>query len=211
MTPKQLAELITKAIRKEIRAAMVSTRKTIKEEIRSAVRDEINSILEDASKTKQVQPEPEPASLSQLLSEEAIVVEGEPMFQGKGKIFDVLNQTAKENKGAGQLIPGGPQINEQKEFVFNTTNTPATTGNPVVDKTALAQKMGYGNDGMPDAGAAPVPETVAPAVQVPTTNADGKPINLNKVNPNVIQSMMRNYGGFLKKMDEKAKNVRGGV
>ena len=211
MTPKELAKLIATVVKKELR----EHKKLLKEEIRSAVRAEITSILEDAGKAKQL-PEPEPnTSLSQLLSEEEVTGEAQsPMFQGKGKIYDVLNQTAQESKGRGQLIPGnGEALNEQKEFVFNTNNTPAsTTGIPAADKASLAQKMGYG---LPPVAPVPGNVTVAaspqsPAtVQVPTTNADGKPINLNKVNPNVIQGMMRNYSGFLKKMDEKAKNVRG--
>ncbi len=217
MTPKQLVELIAKVVKKEIRAAMIANRKTLKEDIRSAVRAEITSILEDASGAKQVQPEPEPTSLSQLLSEEGVTENVEPIFQGKGKIFDVLNQTAVESKGKGQLIPSEVQgLNEQKEFVFNTTNTPASVpaGIAPINKAALAEKMGYGK--MPIAGGATpgqTPITVeaegAPdKVQVPTTNADGKPINLNKVNPDVIQSMMRNYSGFLKKMDNKVKQTR---
>ena len=218
---------------------MTETKKMVKEEVGKAVKKEILSILEDAGKkeTVQIPATVDPTSMAQLLSEEIPAEPTEKVFGGEGAIFDVLNQTADEfiNKGKS-AIPQDNGINEQKEFRFNTNNMNAKTGNitPQMDASAkqkMIDKMGYG-DNMANRyqespqGQIPVEQSVSKlpvkiaqprpsdgqplqSVQVPTINADGKPINLDKVNPDVVQSMMRNYSGFMKKMDDKIKFTRG--
>jgi hypothetical protein len=40
-------------------------------------------------------------------------------------------------------------------------------------------------------------------VELPTTNADGKPINYANVPMDLVQNMMKNYSGLLKKVETK--------
>ena len=199
MTSKELVTLISKIIKKEF----AETRKTLKEEIKNSVRSEINQILEDAS---QIRHQETNTSLSNILKEQHSpdISNMDTVFKHKGKIFDILNETANEYKN--KKLPPDTGVHGQQEYILNTQNTAIQT--PPINKAALAEKMGYGN--MTSNPSVPVPGNEQPvAIQLPTTNPDGRPINLNKVDPNIIQNMIKNYSSIMKKVDEKAKRSRG--
>jgi len=240
LTKKVLQDMMKQAAKDAIKEVIKEIRPTIKRTIREEfykMLDEADSNRSEPQ--RQIVQEQDELSMAHILSQDVEEDEARQAVQQKifsgGQFADVLNQTANQYRGRSigrEAAAGGAGmygINEQKEFVLNTGNVPVA--NQQIYRSSLIDKMGYG-DGFTKVGAkASVPGVSAKpqsalsqivgktarkpdrpvSVSLPTKNADGRPINFNNVPADIVQNMMRDYSGTLKKLESRSSFVRGGA
>jgi len=220
MTKKELQKMISESVRNTII-------KEIKPLIKRTIREEFYKIIEEAGSQEEKEDDLSMVNLLEQNVEEDETRQQvqEKIFKSGGRFDNILNQTA--NQYSGRSISKDTGLNEQKEFVLNTDSI---NMNQEIDRGDLAAKMGYG-DGFKKVGGtvkAPGTENKKPSplsqivnktqrkpdqpvkVSLPTKNADGRPINFDKVPVDIVQNMMKDYSGILKKMEGKSSFVRGG-
>ena len=220
MTKKELQEIITIAIRTVVQ-------KEIKPLIEATIRKEFYKILneaETAAKPKRtiIVEDDDNTSLLSLIEEDidsdpARAQINEKIFKGKTPFADVLNQTADAVKNrtgiyANPLKQTGSQVKMKlnNDGLATTAPIDAQMSTRTYNRSEMAAKIGYGD--MPKIGvdnkvkniiakdptSAPLNE-----IELPTTNADGKPINYANVPQDIVKNMMKNYSGLLKKVESK--------
>jgi len=216
--------------KKELQAMMiVAVRKVFKEDIKplieTTIRKEFYKILSEAEETKPkkgILVEDDNTSLMSLLDEpendSARAHVTKKIFNGKTPFADVLNQTADEFRNkSGVYANPSKEVGSQVKMKLNNdglaTTAPIDAQMPTqtYNRSEMAAKMGYGD--MPKIGIDnkvkniiakdPTPSAPLNEVELPATNADGKPINYANVPQDIVKNMMKNYSGLLKKVESK--------
>ena len=137
------------------------------------------------------------------------------------RIHICLNQTANDvTNRAGiysnpnKYAAAGDQVKMKLNNDGLATTAPIDAQMPTqpYNRSEMAAKMGYG-DMIPNTKdnkvrkiLAKEPTTEATPlteVELPATNADGKPINYANVPMDLVKNMMKDYSGLMKKVDSK--------
>ena len=225
MTKQELQKIVYLSVKKVFK-------EEVKPLIEFTIKKEFNKILSEAETTPKPQrtimtEETMPAgtSLVGLMNEET---EADParaevskkIFNDKNPFASVLNQTANDvTNRAGiysnpnKYAAAGDQVKMKLNNDGLATTAPIDAQMPTqtYNRSEMAAKMGYGD--MPKIGIDnkvkniiakdPTPSAPLNEVELPATNADGKPINYANVPQDIIKNMMKNYSGLLKKVESK--------
>lgn len=184
MDAKKLANMIAKIVKLEIKETVSKHLTPI---IKKTIREEFNNILQ---RIEIIEQQKKSTSLENLISNSEPIIK--PFQNKKGAIYEILNQTAQERV-------------EQKPI-----NSEQISDQIILTKEQLNQNMDIKNEHPKQYN---VPQTQEnkqlQTISLPTTSADGRAIDYNKINPNIINRMMKNYSSFLKKTEDKVKINRG--
>lgn len=197
MTKKELTMIIAASVKGAIRMTLREEfipiiRKAIKQEFyRLAQEVESNSKQKKQSTTTNFDENMSLVGLMNENQEEDInrKIINKKIFNNNGRFSDILNETANNHRS----IPKDAVSSNQIE----------------ID----ASKLGYDKE-FDKVGSSLITPGIEPGIespmkiQVPTTNPDGKPINYEKVPPALIKNMMKNYSGFLEKVEKKRSSRR---
>jgi hypothetical protein len=222
MTKKQLQEMITVAVRKVVK-------EEIKPLLEATIKKEFFKILSEAETAKpkkemMVEEYLPETSLMNLVEQDQETDEArseinERIFKGKNPFADVLNQTADDVKNRSGIYanPLKQDGKTQKKMVINQPVptqmvNEGAVATPRPTREQLAAQIGYGD--MNKIGVSnniPTVESTQPVeVELPAMSAGGeggapKPIDYNNVPVELVQNMMKNYSGLMKKVETKVR------
>ena len=165
-------------------------RKIIREEVEKAVRTEFVNFVSLMGETKTPKKKVIKKPKKKVVSETSIKKMVNDIVPQKEQVSftkdPVLNDILNETKGgvpSDGTIPQQPQQG-QEEW--------PTMGGGVMDKTKMAEMLGYGGG--------------VPTIQDMST-PDGRPVSAEQVPETVVNAMTRNYGDLMKAIDKKKQGA----
>lgn len=193
-----IAEIVQTTIAKEfklLREALVAT-PTPSKPSKPSTRAETRDILSEDINIDELMQEDGILLQDILEQDENIPSQAPQLFKGDNVFTNMLQKTVDDGYRIGTMQKQAPEGAGQNLVQIDGA----------MDKSEIANVLGYGDMASPVAPSAP-----GRIVQIPQTNPDGAPINPGAVPDFLLKAMNKNYSKDLKSLKENADRNRSGM